>query len=244
MKSIFTLVFSFLFPAYVHAAFVVVSGTENFVATSWPESARDLDTGTSITTGDFIVVGGTTWHDDSVPTASIAVTSTCSAPLTVVSSVLSTSRRDFIAYGAATSDGICTATVTPADSTYLTFGIKAFRGQNASPLDANPGGANSSTSFANQDITTVAFNALIIGVMGHDGSGVSQTPGASYTEIGENEDNTCCQAGSLVYRIVSTPSTYTVDWTLGDIRAWSSLLLSFKPSVSSGSLARRRAIVQ
>lgn len=240
------LVFLFLlFALPAEAAFVEVgSGSQrNGIATGTAVASQDLAFPANVTSGNFIIVGGTSWHSGGTPTASIAATSTCSAALTVVDGT-DGPRRDFIAYGPATSTAACTVTVTPADSTYLSFAIDEFSGQHATPLDASPGGVASSGTSATEDITTTVANALIIGTMSHDGTSTTQTPGGSYTEISENEDNSCCQSFSLVYRIATTATTYTVDWTLADTKNWSTLVVSFKPSAGAAPLIRHRPILQ
>lgn len=185
----------------------------------------------NVASGSLVVVGGSCWTVGSA-TASIGVTDTRSTSYTVKSGTVG-QLRVFIAYGITASGGANTVTVDPAGaSSDCGFSIDEFSGVNATPLDVDDGMTNIGNSAAapSTSITTVAANALIIGVMSYDDTATTGTPGASYTQIGESETGVSSQPFNAEFRIVTTGTAYTVDWTQGAATSNTGIyLVSFKP---------------
>lgn len=220
---------------------VIVAGQQNGTSIAPAVFTQDLAFASTVTTGDFIVASGAMYA--APPISSLTVTADCGT-LTLLTQDNGADLTVFIAYGFATSTGSCTITVASPDSFFPTFGIKTFTGVNSTPLDVDGGFTNSSGVSAVADITTVASNSLIIGIVGlFSGGGI--TPDSAYTEIYEEEDGVTYQGMSLIYRIVPTPSTYSVLWSLSSGQAWSAYTASFKPSGAvGGPVVRHRPIMQ
>ena len=123
--------------------------------------------------------------------------------------------------------------------------LTAFSGPHASPADVD-GGANVGVGLlASDDITTGVANALILGVMTPSGGTMIIDPGVDYTEIGENEDNVCCQAFSFAYRIISgAAALFTVDWSLEFSVTWAAQTRSFKPALVTATTKRKVIVIQ
>lgn len=214
----------------------VGSGSQRATATSSTSEVASLGVAfpANVTSGNLIIVGGNTWASAG-PASSISVTDTIGTTYTVVTSTIGGDKYlQFIAYGVTSSSGANTVTVDPNINTFIAFAIDEFSGQNATPLDVD-GSSSTGTSTAPADsITTGVANALIIGVAFHDGSVANALdPTGSYTQIGEEEDNNVSVDFNLVYRIATTATSYTVDWTLGSSASWLAQTISFAPSVAS-----------
>jgi hypothetical protein len=202
------------------AGFAEVSGrkaTKSFSGDSTTQAFA-----ASVTSGDLSIVTGSCWTSGTA-TASIGVTDSLSTSYTVLSGVHAQVRA-FIAYGKFTSSGANTVTVNPAGaSSDCAFSIDAFSGNHATTLLDADGGctapAASSDTTISDSVTTVAANALVIGVASFDDTETTITPNGSYTEIGESETATSSQPFNAVYRVVTTATSYTVDWTFGASRS-------------------------
>ena len=189
----------------------------------------------NVVSGSLLVVGGATWKADvaEVP----VITDTLGTSYTVVNVLFGTNFRIFIARGLAPSSGANTVSVDHTAAHYFSYSIDEFSGPHATPLDVDGGSSTGTSTTPQDDILTVAADDLIIGVMGFSNfSNVTLAPGGSYTQIGEEEDNLNHVAHNMVFRIVTTPTTYTVDWTTGSSVSWIAQTMAFKPTVAAGGL--------
>lgn len=192
----------------------------------------------NVTAGDLLIAGGCNWN---AVTQAMAVTGAPNTWTVVQGADVSGEGgvyKGWIAYSIAASSAAYTPTIDPAGTgNYGSYSLAAFSGvDNASPLDVD-GGSTSATNTAQSDsITTGTANALIIGVAcGANGGDnpITITPGGSYTQIGEIQA-TDAAPHNLVYRIVTSATSYTVDFTLGTSRAWNVKTLSFKEATGGG----------
>lgn len=210
----------------------VGSGTQRATATHNNATSGTLAFPGSVTSGSLLVVAGANWQA-TLP-STISVTDTLSTSYSVVQ-VDNASYSGFIAYGVASSGGANTVTVDPTQTgNYFSFSIDEFSGPHATPLDVD-GGSSSGNSTAPLDaITTSTANDLIIGLMFHIDS-VSDTlsPGSGYTQIGEQENNSTSQCHNAEFKIVTTATSYNVDWSTGSSRQWVAMTMAFKPSIAS-----------
>ena len=198
----------------------------------------------NVTSGNLLIVTGGVWGSSAAPT-SITVTDTRSTSYTVVLGDIPAGLtwRTFIAYGNAGGSGACTVTVDPLGASHsLSFSVDEFTGADSSPSDVaggtSQGNVNGSAFTASDSITTVAADALIIGVMSHEVDTRTLTAGTNYTTIGENETNANNQCHHAVFRIVTTAQAYTVSIDGGAGGAsgtpgWALQTHSFKPATSS-----------
>lgn len=140
----------------------------------------------NITAGDLLIVAGTNWNTG---TTTMSVTG-CSTTFSVIQGADTSGNggvyKSFIAYGIAGTSGACTLTIDPQGTgNYGSVSQDAFSGVDATPLDADGGSSTGSGTAVADSITTVAANALIIGVSFHtSGGSETMTPGGSYTQIG------------------------------------------------------------
>lgn len=194
---------------------------------------KDLPFPGNVTSGSLLIVAGAMWNTS---TQTLTVTDTLGTSYTVEVSAGMAGQggfyQTFIAYGIASSGGANTVTIDPSvASAFGSFAIDEFSGVHSSPLDVNGGTSTGTSTTPSDGITTVATNALIIGVMTHSSVATETlTPGGDYTEFGtiETPDGS---PFSAVYRIV-TPGPYTVGWTIGNSRDWVAQTMSFKEAVS------------
>lgn len=214
----------------------VGSGSQRIVKTGQGDFLTQAFPG-SVTAGNLLVVLGACWVSGGAP-ASITVTDDRSTSYTVLSAPAGGSGnfRFFIAYGIALSSGACTVTVNPAGaSSDMGWVIDEFSGVDTStPLDVDGSFTVSAvgSTTPNDDITTGVVNALVLGVMSHDLASTTITKGASYTEIGQSTSTSAAQPFSAEFRLATTASLYTVDWTLAAVRGWGVYTASFRPSTA------------
>lgn len=227
-------------------AWAEVGGGTQRATTAFSGASGTLDYPGNVTAGSILWVGGAAW--DSIAPTSIAISDTLHGawPSGQVLSAQDVGNvRYWVAYFLATSSGACTVTVDPEGNADCSFSIDEFSGSHATPLDVNDGATSGQGDNPSGSITTVADDALITGVMTHDDDAVSSpaiTVGASYTQIGESENNSTNQCHSALFRIVTTPTAYTVDWTCNIAAGKESgvFLVSFKPAVVGGDTIRLR----
>jgi hypothetical protein len=211
----------------------VGSGSQRATATG-ASGDRTLAFPGDVTAGNLLIVAGcgfTVGGADPAPT----ITDTRTTSYTVASAAIFTNGRLFIGYGVAPSSGANTVSIDWASNTGNTFSIDEFSGQDSSPLDVDGGSSTGTGTAVSDSLSTLTAGALIIGVMAHDGtSGISITPGVNYTQIGEDQDNSF-QDHNAVFRIATTATSYTVDWTIGASSPWGAYTLAFKPSAAAPS---------
>lgn len=188
----------------------------------------------NVASGSLLIVAGACYNVTGAP-ATIAVTDTRSTSYTVLTVVggASSQFRVFLAYGIAPTGGACTVTVDPTGSADIGYAIDEFSGVNATPLDVNGGSSTGLSTTPSDALTTITANDLIIGVESHDG-GPTITPGASWTQIGENE-SVSFQPFNAEFGIVTTAQAYTVDWTLSVLNSWAVYTAAFKPATAAAS---------
>jgi len=194
----------------------------------------------NVTSGSLLIVAGAMWASGAAPTGA-TVTDTRSTSYTVVVGTVPPGMtwRTFLAYGVAPSGGACTVTVNPTGSSAdLSFSIDEFAGQDASPADVDGGTSTGLSSTSSDSLTTVAADALIVGVTSHEGSTGAITPtGTGQTQIGENESNSANQCHNACFRIVTTATSYTFSWTLLSTHDWAAQTHSFKPSTGAAPVS-------
>lgn len=194
----------------------------------------------NVTAGNLLVVGGNAY--DTAGTTGYTVTDSVGTSYTVYACTALTGTPNatpFLAVGIAGGSGANTVTVNPtidASANQLVFGIGEFSGVNNPPLDVDGGSSTGTGTSASDSITTISANALILGVVGFQ-TAAAVTPGGSYTQIAE--DQSALDAFNLEFRLATTATSYTVDWTLGSSQAWSACTVSVKETVQPSMMRRR-----
>lgn len=189
----------------------------------------------NVTAGNLLVVACMTNDAGSTdPIATPTITDTVLSTYTIVMGHDQGGSNDYstlIAYALAASSGANTITVTMDAGDFASCAIDEFTGVAASPSDAAGGGAGGTSTTSVDSITTVAANALIIGISGSN-SDVAITPEADWTEIHEHEPDIIF---NMTFRIVTTADAYADTWTLGSSVQWWAQTHSFKPLVAGGA---------
>lgn len=199
----------------------------------------------NIASGNLLIAAGMARDGNGAGSMTIGCADSISTSYSVLlSSNFNGDNRLFIAYGVAGSSAAntitCTQTGGGGGSQAVGFAIDEFSGQNASPLDTDGGQSSGTSTSPSDSLTTGMANALVIGVVIHnDATNPSITPGGSYTQIAEDEDYDADNIDfNVVFRIATTATSYSVDWTLGSSTLWGAYTASFKPATGGGGGAR------
>jgi len=189
--------------------------------------------GGGVTSGDICVIQGAMWASAGAP-VTVTLTDTLGTTYSITYGTVIAGEKTFIGWGVAPSTGANTVTVNPAGSSSdFSYSIDAFTGTSPA-LDVNGGSTTGTSSSPADALTTLTENALILGVMTHDGSTQTITPGGSYTQIGEHESNTNMQCHNAVFRVATTAQAYTADWTTALGPLWAAQTLALKETVVGG----------
>lgn len=201
----------------------VGSGSQRAEARASSDDPVPLAYPGSVTAGNLLIASGSTLGTISGITDSVGTSWTVVQTSTYGSFGLSL----FIAYGIAGGSGANTISVNLATGTFTSFAIDEFSGVNATPLDANGGTSTGTSTTPSDSITTVADNALIIGVTNADIE-TTFTPG--YTGFGDEEDWNNWATYDAQFRIATAAGSYSMTWTLGASSLWLAQTMSFKPA--------------
>jgi hypothetical protein len=185
----------------------------------------------NVTNGSLLVLAGACFKSAAAPQA-FTISDTLTTSYTNLTAALGANITLLIAYGLAPSGGANTITIDPSGTgAFLSWSIDEFSGSHATPLDVD-GGSSTGTDSAPQDsLVTLVDSDLLIGVMSFSNvAAVTITPGGSYTQIGEDEDGVNDQVHNMVFRIVTTAQSYTVDWSTGSSVTWGAYTAAFKPA--------------
>jgi hypothetical protein len=191
--------------------------------------------GSNVTSGNLLICTGAVWD---WPPTGLTVQDTVGTNYTIAfgSEIVGSGQTTWIAFGLAPSSGANTVTVNPSQAVNdFSYTIAEFSGAPAGNVaDVNGGSTTGALGVtATDSLTTVAVNALIIGVMSQSGVDTTLTKGADYTDLGETETNDGNACHHAVYRVVTAPGVYTVDWTLGAARDWGAQTYSFRPAATA-----------
>src|SRR5262245_55489571 len=202
----------------------------------------------SVTTRQLLIAGGETF-DDAVTQS---LTSTCSSGSWTVSSFDFTGAnlgRAWVAWAIANASGACTVTLALSPSSEASWAIVTASGVDTStPLDVDGGGQFGTSTSPARSLTTTTANALIIGAMAaeYDLAAVTITPPSSpAVELAEDEGGTFAPY-SLVYRLATTATNYTLSWTLSRSMNWGVVVVAFREATAAagtdpGGLIRHRS---
>ena len=183
----------------------------------------------AISANHLLIACGTVATASGGGPASATVTDSASNSWTVVlgTACAGCDSKPFIAYAVANGAATPTVTVNPAGSAgWITFSIDAFSGAaTSSPLSVDGGTSIGQSNAPADTITTSTANELIIGSMATPSSAV-HSPTGSYTQIGEDQSAT--NGHNCVFRVATTATGYTVDWSENGTIDWSAQTASFK----------------
>lgn len=189
----------------------------------------------NVVANNLLVVVGANWRSSG---ATLSMTDTVGTTYTVLEHAYATNFTLYIAYGKAAGSGANTVTIDPSSiANYGAFTIVEYSGNDTTTLlDVDGSFSTGTGTTASDDITTATANALIIGVMGFETATTrTLTPGGSYTELGEFEDNLAVVAYNAVSRVATSATSYAVDWTLGASDTWHAMTAAFKAAGGGSS---------
>lgn len=226
-------------------AWAEISSRRGSTAGNTAEDYRGIVLGSAVAVGDFCVAIGAVFGTS--PDA-ITVTDDVGTTYSVFTDGNFTSNvTAYIATGTVTTAGTNTIWIDPVTDSYISGAATCFSGADTSPLDVGATGTfQTGVTNPSASITTTTANDLILALLVNSGSGSPTiTPNASYTEIGETEDGACCATYSAVFRIVTTATSYTVDWTLSAANNTGVYPAAYKPSTAvAGAQIRHSVKVQ
>lgn len=210
----------------------VGSGSQRATKASTAADSDTLAYPGSVTSGNLLICVGAAFDSGTNPVPPVVSSTRTTGNWTIMSAGNGTDTGLWIAYALATSSGACTVTTNPAGAVGTwTWGIDEFNAGALTIAVSVDGSAASSTgtgTSVTNNITTLTAGELIIGVMLQTGLDTTMTPGGSYTQFTEDENDTTNQCHNGVFRVATTATSYTVDWTLGASRTWRALTGSFK----------------
>lgn len=200
----------------------VGSGSQRATGSSSGGGTADVVYPGNVTSGNFGIVCGGIWNTPNGPTVITTSKSAGTATIGSVTTVLGSTGITwsggvgipFISYFPITGTGSLTMNVqTELSSDWMNIACDEFSGVHATPLDVDGGEFTFvGTTTPTDSITTLTANDLIVGVMLLGGS-ETITVGSGYTQIAEDESS-AIQAYNAQFRIVTSATSYNVEWTL------------------------------
>ena len=185
----------------------------------------------SVAAGSLIVVAGSAWRS-AVDPGPYTVTDTLGTTYTVLPTTSGTAgsgvQRGYLAYGLAPTAGVATVTVTPAASSFLSFGVVELPGAAASPIDATGTEMTGTGGAPAGSVTTLTPDTIVLGLLVPITSGAqaNMTPAAGLTQVFENED-TATAPWALVWKRAPSAGVHAVTWAAIS-PAWRVLPLAVK----------------
>lgn len=114
-----------------------------------------------------------------------------------------------------------------ANVTGACLGLAIFELSGVTALDTANGRTATSASATSLNMVTTAAGAVVGGIT-HESTTVTMTPGATYSQAFENEDNAAFQCISGAYKTTASAGTYAFDYTLGASRLYRISTMAFK----------------
>ena len=155
--------------------------------------------------------------------------------------------REIVGAWAADVTGTGSLTMTVAGTANNYFGVSGFElnaslGWDAGYLeDSAVNSSASDNTSASSGNATSAGAAIFIGVLATTDDGAAGsivvTEDGAFSLGYEEEDDTVHAVGSVIYRIVTTGTTDSADWTLDNNKGWAAILLVLKEAAAGASAA-------
>ena len=179
----------------------------------------------NVTAGNWMACAGNI-GDNTGGVTSVTVTDSVSTSYTsILGAEYSGNGRSFIAYGQVPSTGANTVTVNPSGTNnFIQFGCDEFSATLPLVVDVDGASSTGSSTTPSDTITTVNSDTIIFGVA-VGGTSAAITPNDG-TQIAESQFAVTLY--NFIFSIVSSATTYTIDWTLGISQAWTAQTYSLK----------------
>lgn len=226
------------------------SGTQRGTNKQGPVATCDIAFPGNVAAGSFITVKGAVWHTNFASITVAIVPGSSTATIGTVGRLQCATGlfnaggygRTFIAYAPVLTAGTLTMRVSTdqASNNWYNVCCDEFTGSNIA-LDVDGGESHSAgASSVNllDTITTLTANDLIIGVGMADADTGGWTPGASYTLIASDRFADYWPYGAE-FRIVTSPTSYNVDFTLAGPRPWNVISAAFKETAAAAGVPRQ-----
>lgn len=226
-------------PANVFAAIAEV-GAQKAVVHDSSVGASTVAFPGNVTAGNLIILAGATANTFGGISSVVVAKSSGTATIGTVSQSFGATgvvlggftTKVYIAYAIVTGSGSLTLSITPdlGSGNYTNAVIDEFSGVSATPLDVDGGEATGNSAGATDTITTVTTNDLIVGVIAIGFNVASITDGSGYTNLDTDVTTAVYDA---MFRIVTTATTYNVDWTWSGAQDWTIVNVAFKPTATN-----------
>jgi hypothetical protein len=193
----------------------------------------------NVTSGSCVTVSGSAYNTDSGG-VTVAISDTLTTTYSQTTLVPSWSTNGdqavaFIARGQVNSSAANTVTVNPSGATAdLSYEIDEWSGVDCSTISVNGAGAEGTSTNPTKDIITLTSGELIIAVSRWGSPDTTVAAGTGQTLIG-SYTNTVGMATASDFRLATTATTYTGNFTLGASRVWEMMLVSFKEPAAPGA---------
>lgn len=136
--------------------------------------------------------------------------------------------------------GSVTVTHTPSASSDLAIVLSEWSGLvNTGAYDVSASNNNGFSTDTSPDstatTTTAQADELLVGIMTHNGTTISVTPGGSFTELDDVLTGASGAICAASYRIVSATGTYSSTWTIGASQRWCCAIATFKAAAGGST---------
>lgn len=191
----------------------------------------------NVVSGNLLICTGAVWNGTST-TAVVVTDSVGTSYTTILGAVCAgTPNKSWIAYGMAAASGANTVTIDPdVAGAYSSHTVAEFSGVDATPLDIDGGNATGASTTASDDVTTIAADTVVIGVMSQGSGGnhaLTEDTAGGWTLLGENENASNAPVASA-YQIFTSAGAKTASWTIAASVGWCAQTASFEGSVAVG----------
>lgn len=246
MSKLFLIVY-LLFSASAYGAISEVAAQRTTGRSDFG-SSLDIAFPLNVTAGNLLCVGGSFNGGTTGLTVTISDTRSTSFSTYLYNGNDATNTYVYIACGKVAASAADTITITPSASAYIDAAIAEFSGQDpAQFLDVDGGGATNTfnVSAPTIDITTGSDNALVLAAMTHPAPTDTLTEAATWTLVGEQEDNSCCSVFSFIFKVVGGAGLQTPNWTtpINTSYSWYAYAISIKAAGPPAVAVRHKAIV-
>jgi len=209
------------------------TSTPAFVQSEINSSGNSVTLGTSVTTGNLVIVGITAWNQ-SIPTSTVHDSK--GNTYTRILEAVNTSTNDHAAiFYAKNVTGGSSFTVSSTISN-VTISVHEYSGvATSSPLDQFASQTGFSATPTSGNVTTTIDHELYFGLAWSGGHGDTWTATSSFTLREQETDNNTYERHATEDKVVSTATSTAAKFTTATSEAWIAAIASFKPAVTPGS---------
>jgi RHS repeat-associated protein len=209
------------------------TSTPAFVQGAVTSTANVATFGSSVTTGDLIVVGVTD-NGTSVPTN--AITDNKGNTYTRAVQVENTSTDDYAAiFYAKNVTGGSSFAVTMTSTVAGSLAVQEYSGvATSTPLDQIATSTGASGNPTSGNVTTAIDHELYFGLAWNGNNGATWTAGTGYTLRENITNNASAERLATEDKVVTTATTTAATFTTSSTEAFAAAIATFKPATTAG----------